>query len=867
MQNNKDLKLNHITQIHENTNLSHEESEKKSTLLLYGIFPELLNVDTYILTYYTDNGFEASDYPLSFNAFPTDVTNWLQVNEIHTINELINFDLDNSQDSKCVYHYINRFLKKHLKYEIPFNTPDHEKYETASKAIMSFFQYDIELYGNGLDDALKFSIINNLDLIDTQLINFIEQSLNDDTILIKLLKDEHIISWMKKYINTLFANLHVISGPKLQQECPQWANKYGIFNEALFELIDSMQIEIVDGLYRKKLPYLNEWLTNLTAREEAIMKMRLSGKTLQECANSFMVTKERIRQIERKSLRRKHYTSREDEYEYWFKKYRFPDDSWETIFDLDKSSYYYFKIQYDEGTNDLEDILQDHKMDAYLYPRVKKYLSKTYASIEDEYIQLNKNKIALKLAEKFHNEKDITIPDFLNEYNLFLMNNHLENNKKLIFSSERAFEGLMQRSSCILMKYGRRLRYYPINKYDIKELVDMIHLDYYQNIEISTKKIFDDYPNVMESFNIHDEYELHNLLKKTLDIWNPNQKQDITITRMPLITFGTADRVKQAENLLFQIAPVTSDEFGQYYEMEYGVLAKTAIANVGKYLDKYFHNGIYSINQPLFSEQEKEYMLNHLPNDFYFWNDIQNIYIEHFGESELNHLNARNIKSLGFKVYNGYIINDGYPSADNYFYNLILENESFDLSTLDSRIIYIRIFDKVLNELRCSFKILEYADKKYVRFDRFNKIVDSETPQTLLNYVDKAIHYSDQEQFFTFKTLKIDGFKDDYENLGFGDWFSSALIKNSKRIKYLRVGGNILFYKGSANKTTIDFLEYILESFISLDIYDLLDHLKNRYDITLPKSKVLAWLKESDMYYSDTMEKIYLTEDEFYNDL
>ena len=262
-----------------------------------------------------------------------------------------------------------------------------------------------------------------------------------------------------------------------------------------------------------------------------------------------------------------------------------------------------------------------------------------------------------------------------------------------------------------------------------------------------------------------------------------------------------------------------------------------------------------------------EYMENALTNEFYLWNDVQDIYTNQFGTSKINRLNARNMKSLGFKVYNGYIIDSYYPSADNYFYNLVLENDLFDLSEFDSRMIYVRTFSKVLNELRSSFKILEYADKKYIRFDRFNKILNNETSQTLLNYVDKAIGYSNQKQYFTMKSLKTDGFKDDYENLGFGDWFSSALIKNSKRIKYLKVGGNILFYKGPTNKTTIDFLEYILESFISIDIYDLLDHLKNRYDIILPKSKVLAWIKESNMYYSDTMERIYLTEDEFYNDL
>lgn len=727
------------------------------------------------------------------------------INYISEVMDLSNEDLfslrglnDKNRKEIITYQQKNR-TKSELKVKNELQTQDTSSNAAiksyVTQAIISYFQDDIILYGNGLGDALKLSIENNMDTISINSIDSIEHALNNSSTLIPVLKSEYVITWIKQCIMTLLANTHVISKNRLQQEYPRWTIEYGILDEALSELTNSMQIEKVEGLYRKKLPYLNEWLTSLDSKSQAIMEMRLSGKTLQECAEYFHVSRERIRQIQAKSLRKKHYTVREDEYEYWFKKYKFSDISWEEIFNLDKKSYYFFKIQYDEGTKELEDILQDEKMDAYLYPRVKKYLSKTYVSVDGEYIPFNKSKIALKLAKKYHSDKEITMHDFLNEYNLFLIKNHLENHEELIFPSERAFEGLLQRSDCILIKYGKRLRYYPLYKYDITELVDAIHLDNYRNIEISTKKILDDYPDVMELFNIRDEYELHNLLKKTESIWNPYGNLSITITRTPFITFGVADRAEQAENILFQIAPVTAEEFGQYYEMEYGVLARTAIANMSKYIDQYYHNGIYSIDQPLFNELEMEYMENALTNEFYLWNDVQDIYTNQFGTSKINRLNARNMKSLGFKVYNGYIIDCYYPSADNYFYNLVLENDLFDLSELDSRMIYVRTFSKVLNELRSSFKILEYADKKYIRFDRFNKILDNETPQTLLNYIDKAIRYSNQKQYFTMRSLKADGFKDDYDNLGFGDWFSSALIKNSKKIKYLKVGGNILFYK------------------------------------------------------------------------
>ena len=63
-----------------------------------------------------------------------------------------------------------------------------------------------------------------------------------------------------------------------------------------------------------------------------------------------------------------------------------------------------------------------------------------------------------------------------------------------------------------------------------------------------------DCPELMEEFDIRDEYELHNLLKKTEKKWNTDAKQQISLQRMPLISFGLVNREKQIKDLLYQIA-------------------------------------------------------------------------------------------------------------------------------------------------------------------------------------------------------------------------------------------------------------------------------------------------------------------------
>jgi len=180
---------------------------------------------------------------------------------------------------------------------------------------------------------------------------------------------------------------------------------------------------------------------------------------------------------------------------------------------------------------------------------------------------------------------------------------------------------------------------------------------------------------------------------------------------------------------------------------------------------------------------------------------------------------------------------------------------------------YIQAFSQVIDELRSKFKILEYEDKKYIRYDRFKKVMPNSNIQDFLTFADRAIEASGIETFFTLSSIKKEDFEDPYEVLGFGDWFSSALIKNSKKIKYQKVGGNILFYKGDMKKTTVDFLRYILEDFISIDATYLVIYLEDRYGIKMDRWKMLSLIKETDMYYSDTMEKVYLTKEEYYDDI
>jgi len=111
------------------------------------------------------------------------------------------------------------------------------------------------------------------------------------------------------------------------------AIKEGVFHRRLIELTES-ETKYITGKYRANLitdggiedvinkvdgeeleGKMNEVLGTLTAREERIIRQRFGlddgkSKTLEEVGNEFKVSKERIRQIESKALRKLRYPSR-----------------------------------------------------------------------------------------------------------------------------------------------------------------------------------------------------------------------------------------------------------------------------------------------------------------------------------------------------------------------------------------------------------------------------------------------------------------------------------------------------------------------------------------------------------------------------
>jgi hypothetical protein len=429
---------------------------------------------------------------------------------------------------------------------------------------------------------------------------------------------------------------------------------------------------------------------------------------------------------------------------------------------------------------------------------------------------------------------------------------------------DKGYTNKLAVSDHVLWKYGQKLRYYNISAYDYTDLFIGLHLSDYKDIEISTRKFFLEYPELMRDYDIQDEYELHNLLKKTC---TTEEYPEVHFKRMPNIEFGRANRDTQVMDLLFSLAPITNTDFAVAYESEYGVLSQTVLANYMKNFDQYFYAGIYKIDAPVLSDIMAARMKQLLANEFYLLSDIRKMYVSEFPQADSKLFNPYTLKTLGFRVYANYAIKDEYASATEYFRSILTTDDIINAQTFPKELINTIAYISEVYKLKSTYEILEYAPLKYVNIRRLKHIgIEKES---LKDYCKKAFQAADSE-YFTVYSLKKNGFTHSLDELGFDEWFYASLLSEDKEhFSYRRMGKNKLFRRDNRNVSLADFIEWLLYSSesLSLDIYELTDKLSSDYNINLEWYNIIEIIKGSSLYYDAITEKLYADYDIYFEEI
>jgi hypothetical protein len=615
-------------------------------------------------------------------------------------------------------------------------------------------------------------------------------------------------------------------------------NAYSLYHRSFYEFIRSL-----------------DNTSGLDERAIRILQMRVAGSTLEEVGQLEGATRERIRQIEKKSLdritRRGNILFDEDRYAYVFRTYSLEKEFYFDYLNGAAELWYYLNFRYSRGKGDPATALDDKSIAANVRRAIDKYIHRGYIQIDGEYILEQRGDIEDYVVERYCKD-EVTLDQFFEYYNQFLIDNDLMNEKLEVTETVRASRGnRLSESMKLLWKQNQRLRYYDIEGTDYTELFETLNLGQYQNIELSTRKFLVDYPDLMERYDLRDEYEVHNLLKK---IHAEKENPDMEFGRMPNIHFGLFDRDSAVKEILFALAPVSMDDLAEMISLEYGTQSATVKANWLSCISEYYHQGLYSVDYEDMPEEHMSKLKEALKDDFYFLSELRKIYAKTVPDADFSLLSTYNLKRMGFLVGASYVIQH-YATAEAYFDYLLTSSDVVDLMPISKRFTGLTTYSAYLARMKHDMQIIEFEPFQYINIRRLEKLGFSK--DRLKEYGDRVWSFLVDDDFFTIQSLRQSGFEDELDSLGFGDMFYSSLLKEDGRFSWQRVGNNVVLDPKGSQFTVHDFLVDRITKEKAVDVDDFVHDLVTIYGILFDRHEIIEKVKGSDVYYDSIMEKLY----------
>lgn len=459
------------------------------------------------------------------------------------------------------------------------------------------------------------------------------------------------------------------------------------------------------GAYYIVYPEFEEYVSNSTClnpRTYRIITMRLRGETLKDIGDEMGVTRERVRQLSRRGIRKimlcheaeDHTTLfKEDRYRYFYTTYNIITTNGGVK--IDPAAKRYFEIaEIRHGQKPVEDALNDDLVEDNIKDSIIDYLEKDYIDIDGEMIKMTRPNLEEVFLKKYgHNE--MSYKEFVSGFNKFLDNLGITREKFYYTegTTEARFWHLSERRY-VLWKEGKRLRYYDVDGMDFTELLDTINLGQYENTGFSTEILMRKYPKVMKKYDIHDKCELHNLLRKTIPDGSYN---DFHCGRMPTIAFGKFNMNDVMLDLLREYSPIREADLLEIASKKYGYSTNVILANWTNVFIPYRHEGMLCINFKDIPEKRKVILCNALKEDIYTIGEIKAIYKELFQKADIKEINPYSLKGIGFSV-TPTVAYRNHDSLYECFKDLASKSNSEDVDKLKKRFAGSQVLRQALND-------------------------------------------------------------------------------------------------------------------------------------------------------------------------
>ena len=662
------------------------------------------------------------------------------------------------------------------------------------------------------------------------------------------------------------------------------AQALGISHPDLLELLKKIiggllarkELEYVDfrcyRVYGKFADYL-EVCTCIDARSRRILNLRLQGLTLDAIAQEYGLTRERVRQIIKRDVEkiRKEYamysgipTFDEDYYRYFYETYAFDKRECSHWLGIDNSVWRYMDMMdVKQGKNDLMGALDDQvNLDAGLRLKVKNYLNRNKLYLDGMWVEKKRSSLELFVARKFCTG-DTSYADFIRIYNRFLEREEIFDQELILTEAvHRSRKGILANSRFLLWKQNEMLRYYDIDGRDFTELLEELNLDSYENVEISTAKLMGLHPRILEKYDIRDQYELHNLLRKIIP---EGSLHDFHCGRMPEIRFGEFDRDAAIGELLVAHSPISTADLCAIIQEEYGYEPGVTLGNYLQNFSVYYHQGIYSVDQKVMSPDNRRLLKDALTDDFYYLDEIRRIYRRLVPGGDPEEINPYNLKSMGFTVLSRYVLQN-HASLEAYFESLFTETDIVDIAPLRERFVYVQMFYQKLLEMKRNLEVVEMERNTLIRFRKLERA--GLTREMVAQFCDLVYEFVEDGDYFSISSLKEDGLESELFDFGFCDWFYANLLLSDDRFSCAQLLNNLILFRGKKDISIRDFVSYRICKHGSIDYFDLDSELTRRYGCRITDRRdILYRIADTQIYYDRILDRLYANAELYYREL
>lgn len=563
---------------------------------------------------------------------------------------------------------------------------------------------------------------------------------------------------------------------------------------------------------------------------------------------------------------------REDSLAYLFENYAVEKELLDTLTEHNAQTIYYLEKRYTDGEKSIEEALDDKRLSVSLRRKIENWLNRDYFFADGEKIRRNRAGVEDFVVRKYCAE-GCSYDTFCERYNEFLFTTDLPDEAMeslLVFDDQKRTRiNRLADSHALLWGQNHHLRYYDVDSMDPAELLETLDLGRFENVEISTRKFMRDYPDLMERYDIRDEYELHNLLKK-LDV--EKKYPTLRITRMPILRFGTMDRDQLVKDMLSELAPISSTELEEIISEEYGHQIDHIKSNWFSGISEYYHQGVFSMDYQAMPEDHMSLLKENLTDDFYYFHEIKKIYRALVPDANISLISSYNLKRMGFRVNGSYAVQN-FDSAEAYFTHLFTCKEIVDASGFHDRLKNIMMYSQVWRNLRDDYTIIEFAPMQYIHISKLQKM--GITREDLHDFCDEVYAFAEPNSYFTMEYLRNHGFEAALDLLGFDTPFYVSVLREDRRFANWMIGHNTVFFAADENLcqagnryiSTKGFIANYLQKIGSADIDELLTTLEDEFNLKFERHKIIEECKNSDLYYDQIMEKLYVNYDAYFEEI